>query len=105
VTQLLAATNSFSSGGVSVTNESYTSIASALASNQTQIAQQAQANQQASSSTLTTTQTAYQNATGVNVNQQLSQLIVLQNTYGASAKVISVVQQLFTALEAAMGTG
>jgi flagellar hook-associated protein 1 len=105
VTQLLAATNNFSAGGVSVTNESYTSIASALASNQTQIAQQAQANQQASASTLTTTQTAYQNATGVNVNQQLSQLVVLQNTYGASAKVISVVQQLFTALEAAVGTG
>ena len=102
---LLAATNSFSAGGVSVTNESYTSIASALASNQTQRAQQVQANQQAASATLTTTQTAYQNATGVNVNSQLSQLIVLQNTYGASAKVISVVQQLFTALEAAMGTG
>jgi len=105
VTQLLAATNSFSAGGVSVTNESYTGIASSLASNQTQRAQQAQANQQAATTTLSTTQTAYQNATGVNVNQQLSQLIVLQNTYGASAKVISVVQQLFTALETAMGTG
>ncbi len=103
VNQLISTTNNFSSGGVSVTNESYTSIAGAMASNQTQRAQQAQANQTSAASTLSTTQTAYQNATGVNVNSQLSQLIVLQNTYGASAKVISVVQQLFTTLEGAVG--
>jgi len=103
VNQLIATTNSFSAGGVSVTNESYTQIASAMASNQTQLAQQAQANQTSASATLSTTQTAYQNATGVNVNSQLSQLIILQNTYGASAKVISVVQQLFTTLEGAVG--
>ena len=67
-------------------------------------AQQAQSDQQTASTALTTTQTTYANATGVNVDQQLSQLIVLQNSYGASAKVISVVDQLFTLLQGLNGT-
>jgi flagellar hook-associated protein 1 FlgK len=103
VAQLTAATNSFNDGGVSVTGQTYTGIAAALASNQTQRAQQAQSSEQTSSAALTTTQTAYQNATGVNVNQELSQLIVLQNSFSASGKVISVVQQLFSTLEGAVG--
>jgi flagellar hook-associated protein 1 len=102
VGQLLAATNSFGAGGVTASNSTYTGIAEAIATNQTQRAQVAQSSQQASSAALTTTQTTYQNATGVNVNLELSQLIVLQNTYGASAKVISVVEQLFSALQSAV---
>ena len=101
--QLLAATNNFNAGGVSVANQSYTGIAAALASNQTQRAQGAQSTQQSTAAALTTTQTTYKNATGVNVDQELSQLIVLQNTYGASAKVISVVEQLFSSLQTAVG--
>ena len=102
VAQLLAATNSFSAGGVTATNATYTSVAEAIATNQTQRAQQAQTSQQTASTALTTTQSTYQNATGVNVNTELTQLIVLQNTYGAAAKVISVVNQLLTALQAAI---
>lgn len=99
VAQLLATNNSFSAGGVTAANASYTGIAQALANNQTQRAQLAQSDQQASSAALTTTQSTYQNATGVNVNQELTQLIVLQNSYGASAKVISIVEQLFSTLD------
>jgi flagellar hook-associated protein 1 len=103
VAQLVANTNSFSSDGVTASNTTYVGVAEAIASNQTQRAQQAQSNQQSATAAVTTTQTAYQNATGVNVNQELSQLIVLQNTYGASAKVISIVQQLFSTIEGAVG--
>jgi flagellar hook-associated protein 1 len=101
VSQLVATNNNFAAGGVSATNSTYTGITEAIASNQTQRAQLAQSNQQSSSAALTATKSTYQNATGVNVNSELTQLIVLQNTYGASAKVISVVQALFTALEGA----
>jgi flagellar hook-associated protein 1 FlgK len=103
--QLVATTNNLSAGGVSVTNSTYTGIAQAFASNQTQRAQQAQSSQQAAAAGLTATQVTYQNATGVNVNEELSRLIVLQNTFGASAKVISVVEQLFTALQTAVSAG
>jgi flagellar hook-associated protein 1 FlgK len=103
VAQLIATTNNFNAGGVSVTNSTYTDIAEAIASNQTQNAQVVQTNQQTSSAALTTTQATYQNATGVNVNTELTQLIVLQNSYGASAKVLSVIQQIFSALETAVG--
>ena len=36
--------------------------------------------------------------TGVNMDSQLSQMVELQNAYGANAKVISTVQQMFTTL-------
>jgi flagellar hook-associated protein 1 len=105
VQQLLASTNSFSAGGVTENNATYTGIAQAIASNQTARAQQAESDQQSAQTALTTTQTAYQNDTGVNVNTQLAQLIELQNSFGASAKVISVVEQLFQQLQTAVGTG
>jgi flagellar hook-associated protein 1 FlgK len=101
VGQLIATNNNFAAGGVSATNSTYTGITEAIASNQTQRAQAAQSNQQSSSAALTTTKATYLNATGVNVNSELARLIVLQNTYGASAKVISIVEQMFTALQAA----
>jgi|GEM_PF-4721771 flagellar hook-associated protein 1 FlgK len=102
VGQLVATNNNFSAGGVATTNATYTGITEAIASNETQRAQVAQSSQQSSQAALSATQATYQNATGVNVNTELTQLIVLQNTYGASAKVISVVEQLFSALEAAV---
>jgi flagellar hook-associated protein 1 FlgK len=96
---LNAANLSFNVGGVSLTNSNVATIAQGIASGQTARAQQAQSTQQASSTALTATQTSFDNATGVNVDQQLAQLIVLQNSYGASAKIISVVDQLFTLLQ------
>jgi flagellar hook-associated protein 1 FlgK len=97
--QLIGTTQNFSAGGVTLANVSFNTITDTLASNQTQRAQQARTDQQGASAGLTTTQATFKNATGVNVDQELSRLIVLQNTYGASAKVISVVDQLFTQLQ------
>lgn len=41
---------------------------------------------------------------GVNIDQQLSLMIQLQNAYGANAKVIGAVQSMFTTLLQAVGT-
>ena len=50
----------------------------------------------------TDTQTALSNSlqtqTGVNMDSQLSLMVQLQNAYGANAKVISTIQQMFTTL-------
>jgi flagellar hook-associated protein 1 len=99
---LVTANQTFSAGGVSLTNASVNNVTDAISANETARAQQAQTNQQSASTALTTTQTTFNNATGVNVDQQLAQLIVLQNSYGASAKVISVVDQLLTLLQGIM---
>ncbi len=101
----LTATNqTFSAGGLSLSNVSVSAVTDGIANNETARAQQAQSDQQTSATALATTQTTYANATGVNVDQQLAQLIVLQNSYGASAKVISVVDQLFTLLQGLNGS-
>jgi flagellar hook-associated protein 1 FlgK len=40
-------------------------------------------------------QTTYANSTGVNMDQELSNLIVLQNSYSASARLITVADTMF----------
>jgi flagellar hook-associated protein 1 len=49
--------------------------------------------------TQTTMNSALANASAVNVDAQMSQVLQLQNAYAANAKVISVIQSLYTALD------
>jgi flagellar hook-associated protein 1 FlgK len=42
--------------------------------------------------------TNLQNSVGVNMDSQLSLMVQLQNAYGANAKIISTIQQMFTTL-------
>ena len=57
----------------------------------------------ASSTSATALQTALQStlsqSAGVNVDQQMSNMVALQNAYAANAKVISTVQSLYQVLE------
>ena len=63
-----------------------------------------QAGDSAQASSQTTDATAVQSslqtkltgATGVDVDTELGQLVVLQNAYGANAKIITAIQALFT---------
>lgn len=41
---------------------------------------------------------ALSNATGVNIDQQMSQMLDLENSYQASAKLISTINTMFTSL-------
>jgi flagellar hook-associated protein 1 FlgK len=47
--------------------------------------------------------TNLQNSVGVNMDSQLSLMVQLQNSYGANAKIISTIQQLYTTLLQAVG--
>lgn len=47
---------------------------------------------------LSQAQTALSNATGVNIDAQMSQMVSLENSYQASAKLLSTVNDLFTTL-------
>ncbi len=48
--------------------------------------------------TQTALSTSLQKETGVNMDNQLSQMVELQNAYGANAKVISTIQEMFSSL-------
>jgi flagellar hook-associated protein 1 FlgK len=52
--------------------------------------------------TQTTMNSALANASSVNVDAQMSQVLRLQNAYAANAKVMSVIQSLYTALDQAV---
>ncbi len=47
-------------------------------------------------------QTKLASETGVSVDAELSNMLVLQNAYGANAKIISAAQTMWTALLAAV---
>lgn len=55
-----------------------------------------------SSESLSQTEQRYQADVGVNLDEELANLQVLQNAYSASARLLTVVQQLFDTLQAAV---
>jgi flagellar hook-associated protein 1 len=63
--------------------------------------QQADKNTNYQDALLTQTNQALSNATGVNLDDQMSKMLALENSYQASAKLLSAVNQLFSDLFAA----
>lgn len=103
-----ASTGLGSSGTISLpygTGSTLSAFAANLVSNQSQQANTAQTaltNGQALQSTL---QTKLSTQTGVSVDSELSNLVVLQNSYAANAKIISAVQSMWNDLvDAVNGT-
>ena len=91
--------STFSATGLTVQNQTYSGITTAILSG----FQQAANAIKGQSSTATTQQTYYQNSlsseTGVNTNTELVNLTSWENSYAASAHVISTIQQMMTTLE------
>ena len=100
-----ATTGLGSSGTITLpygTGTTLSAFAANLVSNQSQQANTAQTaltNGQALQSTL---QAKLSTQTGVSVDSELSSLVVLQNSYGANAKIISAVQSMWHDLVAAV---
>jgi flagellar hook-associated protein 1 FlgK len=92
-------TKTFTADGLKLTNASYSSLGTGIVS----VFQQAASSVSQSSTTATAQQTYLQqrltNETGVNVDTETAALVTLQNTYAASAHVISIIDQMFTVLE------
>lgn len=67
-------------------------------------AQRSSASSQSSyqSTLLSTATTALSNATGVNIDQQMSQMLDLENSYAASAKLLTAVNSMFNDLTTAI---
>jgi len=98
VTAALAATRSFTASNLSVSG-TYANLGTAILSS----FQQAANTVQTQSTSATQQQSFYQqslaNATGVNVDTELTNLTVLQNSYAASAHVISTINAMLADLE------
>jgi flagellar hook-associated protein 1 len=75
-----------------------TGYMSQIVSQQSQAASAATNLQQGQDTVLNALQTSFNNQSGVNIDTQMSNLIALQNAYGANARVMSTIQQLMSTL-------
>ena len=71
---------------------------SAVVSQQSQAANAASNLQQGQDTVLTALQQRFNDESGVNIDTEMSNLIALQNAYGANARVMSTIQQMMSAL-------
>ncbi|MDY0870555.1 flagellar hook-associated protein FlgK [Dongia rigui] len=102
VTALNSTDRTFVAAGLTVSGVSYKgmmiNIVGTSVANAKSIADQAKFD----SESLKQTEQRYQADVGVNLDEELANLQVLQNAYAASARLLTVVQQLFDTLQAAV---
>jgi flagellar hook-associated protein FlgK len=103
VVNALTATNrNFLASGIALTGVSYsgmmTGVVGASASAAKQVGDLAKFN----SDTLSMSQQRYTTDTGVNLDEEIANLQILQNSYASSARLLTVVQQMFDSLEQAV---
>lgn len=77
---------------------SLANLATALTASQAQVAASATASLSTATTIQTSLATKVSNVSGVNVDNEMSNVVSLQNAYAANAKVVSAVQAMFTAL-------
>lgn len=78
--------------------QSLSSLATTLTSAQASVAADASDDLSSATTVQTTLSTKVSNVSGVNVDNEMSNIIALQNAYTANAKVITAVKAMFTAL-------
>ena len=71
---------------------------SQIVSQQSQAANAATSLQQGQDTVVTALQQRFDDQSGVNINTEMSDLISLQNAYGANARVMSTIQQMMSSL-------
>ncbi|TXH38058.1 MAG: hypothetical protein E6Q98_04300 [Rhodospirillaceae bacterium] len=92
----------FMAAGLSATNVSYSdmvgNVIGAASSNAKTVGDQAKYN----ADTLSMTEQRYQSDVGVNLDEEIANLQVLQNAYAASARLLTVIQSMFDTLDQAV---
>ncbi len=81
-----------------------TQYMSAFVAQQSQAANAATNLQQGQDTVLTALQQRFNDQSGVNIDTEMSNLIALQNAYGANARVMSTIQQMMSALMQALSS-
>ncbi len=102
VTAIGSSERSFIAIGLSLTSVSYKGLMSGFIGTASSNAKVVSDNAELSKDTLQMTEQRYLQDTGVNLDEELANLQVLQNAYAASARLITVIQTLFDTLQAAV---
>jgi flagellar hook-associated protein 1 FlgK len=102
VTALNASDRNFVAVGLSLTNVSYKGLMSGIIGASSSNAKMVGDNAKLNADTLQMAEQRYQQETGVNLDEELANLQLLQNAYAASARLITVIQTLFDTLQAAV---
>jgi flagellar hook-associated protein 1 FlgK len=99
---LTASTTFTAAGGLGSTNASFADYASDIVANVASKASQASNNYTNQQTAQSTFQNTMSSESGVNVDEETSNLSTLQNEYSASAELLQVINQMFTALMTAL---
>ena len=104
-TEILAALNSsnrsISGSGSTIANTDYTGLTNGILTGLSQRAERATLDAQESEGLRAGLNQALRDEVGVNIDEEMARLTVLQNAYAASARVIDTINQMFQALELA----
>ena len=102
VTALNSNDRNFIAVGLSLTNVSYKGLMSGIIGASSSNAKIVSDSAKLNADTLQMTEQRYQQETGVNLDEELANLQLLQNAYAASARLMTVIQTLFDTLQAAV---
>lgn len=95
---LVSGSHGISAGGLTVTGEDYAGIARAIISALSADVGAVTSKADLAGATRTEAATRFQSSVGINMDEELANLQVLQNAYAASAKVMQTVNQLYDSL-------
>jgi flagellar hook-associated protein 1 FlgK len=102
VNALTSTDRNFLGTGIALTSVSYSGMMTGVVGNSIAGAKQVSDQAKFDSDSLNMSTQRYQSDTGVNLDEEIANLQVLQNAYAASARLLTVVQEMFDTLEQAV---
>lgn len=102
VNSLTTTDRNFLSTGIALTSVSYSGMMTGVVGSSITGAKQISDQAKYDSAALDMSTQRYQSDTGVNLDEEIANLQVLQNAYAASARLLTVVQEMFDTLEQAV---
>ena len=102
VNALTSNDRNFTAQGIALTGVSYSGMMTGVVGNSISGAKQVSDQAQFNTDALNMSTQRYQTDTGVNLDEEIANLQILQNAYAASARLLTVVQDMFDTLEQAV---
>lgn len=102
VDSLASGDRNFTAVGLTLTNVTYQGLMTGIVGNSIANAKSVSDQSKFDSDAMTMSQQRYQSDVGVNLDEEIANLQVVQNAYAASARLLTVVQQMFDTLEQAV---
>ncbi|MGB0670212.1 MAG: flagellar basal body rod C-terminal domain-containing protein, partial [Rhodospirillales bacterium] len=101
---IMSANNQFNqTGGLGALNESFAEYGAAILARNANMAEKNQTDTEVQLQLTLSLQNKSDTFRGVNLDEELSQLIIYEQAYSAAARVVSVIQSMFDALDRAVG--